>query len=275
MVCVCVAVPSLSRFSYLISPRGAGGCFDAALSIAVLHHLSTDARRKLLVEQTMRVLRVGGEALFYAWALEQEEAPPGDLTVGDAAGERHAGRSGHRFEGKDVLVPFHFRVDAKGSAAKVAGAAACAASTTPVVAHPLGLSPVHGAAAESLRAAKSQSAEAAALCEIAEAAVSTSCFGSVLFHSIGFQRAAAWHIGWHLTLGAIRHMRDCQLQPTRELTNSAQTHMCATLRARVCELVCREASGMRGKKHLCFSVTAMSTRRVIYGSCLSRCRTGW
>eukprot|EP01048_Picozoa_sp_COSAG05_P035128 COSAG05_NODE_15081_length_379_cov_0.550000_1_plen_67_part_10 len=46
--------------------------FDAALSIAVLHHISTEARRKLLIAETMRIVKRGGEALFYAWALEQE-----------------------------------------------------------------------------------------------------------------------------------------------------------------------------------------------------------
>eukprot|EP01043_Picozoa_sp_COSAG02_P065402 COSAG02_NODE_9857_length_2091_cov_1.510040_1_plen_341_part_00 len=153
------------------------GCFDAALSIAVLHHLSTDSRRELLVEQTMRVLRVDGEALFYAWALEQEEAPPDQTVAATEAGEKHAGRSGHRFDGKDVLVPFHLRVNGKASKAKAAESdveAASSRSTEPVAAHPLGLSPVHGAAAESLRAAKATSAEAATLCETAEAAVSKS-----------------------------------------------------------------------------------------------------
>lgn len=47
--------------------------FDAALSIAVLHHISSVERRRALVSETMRVLRAGGVALFYAWALEQQE----------------------------------------------------------------------------------------------------------------------------------------------------------------------------------------------------------
>ena len=70
-------------------------CFDAALNIAVLHHASTSSRRRALVSETMRVLRVGGVALFYAWALEQETG----------------GVSGHRFESQDVLVPFHKRAE--------------------------------------------------------------------------------------------------------------------------------------------------------------------
>mmetsp|Transcript_22717 Transcript_22717/g.44573 ORF Transcript_22717/g.44573 Transcript_22717/m.44573 type:complete len:363 (-) Transcript_22717:308-1396(-) len=68
------------------------GVFDAALSIAVLHHISTEARRVRLISETMRALREGGVALFYAWAQEQ-----------------HEGVSGHRFEEADVFVPWHFR----------------------------------------------------------------------------------------------------------------------------------------------------------------------
>ena len=80
--------------------------FDAALSIAVLHHVSTAERRRLLVAETLRVLRPGGRALFYAWAAEQS-----------------AGRSGHQFAAPDVFVPFHNRVDAPkaGAASGEAG----------------------------------------------------------------------------------------------------------------------------------------------------------
>jgi alkylated DNA repair protein alkB family protein 8 len=67
--------------------------FDAALSIAVLHHASTAARRRLLIAETLRVLRPGGRALFYAWAADQSE-----------------GVSGHAFGTPDVFVPFHQRV---------------------------------------------------------------------------------------------------------------------------------------------------------------------
>jgi len=68
------------------------GVFDAAMSIAVLHHISSVERRRLLLEETFRVLRPGGRALFYAWAMEQTE-----------------GRSGHVFDSQDVFVPFHQR----------------------------------------------------------------------------------------------------------------------------------------------------------------------
>ena len=45
--------------------------FDAAICIAVLHHLSTEERRREGVEEIMRVLRPGGRALIYVWAMEQ------------------------------------------------------------------------------------------------------------------------------------------------------------------------------------------------------------
>ena len=70
------------------------GCCDVAVNIAVMHHLSTDARRHRAVAETLRVLRPGGTALFYAWAREQRE---------------FEARSGHAFASADVLVPFHLR----------------------------------------------------------------------------------------------------------------------------------------------------------------------
>ena len=72
--------------------------FDYALNIAVLHHISSPKRRVELVKETMRVVRVGGRALFYAWALEQDQG----------------GVSGHQFQGQDVLVPFHNKIKVKG-----------------------------------------------------------------------------------------------------------------------------------------------------------------
>ena len=86
------------------------GVFDAALSIAVLHHISSVERRRLLVAETLRVLRVGGKALFYAWAKDQQ-----------------AGRSGHVFPSPDVFVPFHQRLHTE-STADTADTAAAGAS---------------------------------------------------------------------------------------------------------------------------------------------------
>mmetsp|Transcript_4958 Transcript_4958/g.14699 ORF Transcript_4958/g.14699 Transcript_4958/m.14699 type:complete len:234 (+) Transcript_4958:609-1310(+) len=65
---------------------------DIALHVAVLHHLSTPARRAAAIAEALRVVRPGGVALFYAWARDQRR-----------------GRSGHTFDAPDVLVPFHLR----------------------------------------------------------------------------------------------------------------------------------------------------------------------
>ncbi|EQC41072.1 hypothetical protein SDRG_02126 [Saprolegnia diclina VS20] len=49
------------------------GVFDVAISIAVLHHLSTFEHRLQAVKEVLRVLRVGGQGVIYAWAKEQTE----------------------------------------------------------------------------------------------------------------------------------------------------------------------------------------------------------
>jgi len=67
-------------------------CFDAVLSIAVLHHISSESRRIKLLAENMRILKKGGCALFYAWAYEQHD---------------DKSKSGHKFKQQDVLVPFH------------------------------------------------------------------------------------------------------------------------------------------------------------------------
>ena len=47
--------------------------FDAALSIAVLHHITTPARRIHMLEELLRILKPGGKALVTVWATEQED----------------------------------------------------------------------------------------------------------------------------------------------------------------------------------------------------------
>lgn len=46
---------------------------DAAISIAVLHHLSTDNRRRKAIEELVRVVKRGGFVLITVWAVEQED----------------------------------------------------------------------------------------------------------------------------------------------------------------------------------------------------------
>ncbi|XP_075252750.1 tRNA (carboxymethyluridine(34)-5-O)-methyltransferase ALKBH8-like isoform X2 [Convolutriloba macropyga] len=46
-------------------------CCDYIISIAVIHHLSTLERRKEVISEFLRLLRPGGKALIYVWAMEQ------------------------------------------------------------------------------------------------------------------------------------------------------------------------------------------------------------
>ena len=62
---------------------------DAAICIAVMHHLSTDARRRRCIEELVRIVRPGGTINIQAWAMEQDEG------------------SRRKFAAPDVFVPFN------------------------------------------------------------------------------------------------------------------------------------------------------------------------
>lgn len=62
--------------------------FDAAICIAVVHHLSTEERRLAALRELSRILRPGGNLLVYVWAMEQD---------------------GRKFDRQDVLVPWHLQ----------------------------------------------------------------------------------------------------------------------------------------------------------------------
>lgn len=57
--------------------------FDFAISIAVVHHISTPARRVQAIAEILRTVRrgsetqSGGKILIYAWALEQKNSRRG------------------------------------------------------------------------------------------------------------------------------------------------------------------------------------------------------
>ncbi|XP_021565719.1 alkylated DNA repair protein alkB homolog 8 isoform X2 [Carlito syrichta] len=55
----------------LAVPVRSGSC-DACLSIAVIHHFATAERRVAALQELVRLLRPGGKALIYVWAMEQE-----------------------------------------------------------------------------------------------------------------------------------------------------------------------------------------------------------
>lgn len=54
-----------------------GGRFDFAISIAVIHHLSSPERRVDAIRSILECLRSGGKALIYVWALEQKNSRRG------------------------------------------------------------------------------------------------------------------------------------------------------------------------------------------------------
>jgi tRNA (uracil-5-)-methyltransferase TRM9 len=45
--------------------------FDFALSIAVIHHLSSNERRLAALKELLRIIKPGGRLLVFVWALEQ------------------------------------------------------------------------------------------------------------------------------------------------------------------------------------------------------------
>ncbi|KAG2392558.1 hypothetical protein C9374_011283 [Naegleria lovaniensis] len=63
-------------------------CFDATLNIAVLHHISSVARRIRLLKELVRVTKPNGLILIYAWSFEQEQS------------------SKRKFQSQDVFVPW-------------------------------------------------------------------------------------------------------------------------------------------------------------------------
>lgn len=46
--------------------------FDAALSIAVIHHFATTERRVRAIRELARILRIGGRLMISVWAMEQQ-----------------------------------------------------------------------------------------------------------------------------------------------------------------------------------------------------------
>lgn len=46
---------------------------DHVISIAVIHHMSSEERRVQAIAELLRIVRKGGEVLIYVWAFEQEK----------------------------------------------------------------------------------------------------------------------------------------------------------------------------------------------------------
>ncbi|CAO2636254.1 Alkylated DNA repair protein alkB homolog 8 [Lemmus lemmus] len=119
------------------------GSFDACISIAVIHHFSTAERRVAALQELVRLLRPGGQALIYVWAMEQEyknhksKYLRGSKTclqdkeeINNVIATKglllpvHTNRTS--FHSQDVLVPWHLkRNPVKDKAVEPFGLAGC------------------------------------------------------------------------------------------------------------------------------------------------------
>jgi alkylated DNA repair protein alkB family protein 8 len=80
--------PAVAVADCMSIPLRSNSC-DAAICIAVMHHLSTEARRCRCIEELARIVRPGGSINIQAWAMEQDED------------------SRRKFAAADVFVPFN------------------------------------------------------------------------------------------------------------------------------------------------------------------------
>lgn len=107
------------------------GSFDACISIAVIHHFATEERRLAAIQELIRLLRRGGKALIYVWAMEQEykknkskylkEGKTSNAQIlqnaksdqthqgSGAAFPIHTNRTA--FDSQDLLVPWHLKAN--------------------------------------------------------------------------------------------------------------------------------------------------------------------
>ena len=80
--------PAIAVADCMSVPLRSKSC-DAAICIAVMHHISTEVRRLRCIEELVRIVRPGGMINIQAWAMEQDE------------------NSRRKFAAADVFVPFN------------------------------------------------------------------------------------------------------------------------------------------------------------------------
>jgi tRNA (uracil-5-)-methyltransferase TRM9 len=66
--------------------------FDVVISIAVVHHFSTEERRLQALKELLRVAKPGGKVLVCVWAHEQKDK-----------------KGVQRYQEQDVFVPWHLQ----------------------------------------------------------------------------------------------------------------------------------------------------------------------
>ncbi|PAA50274.1 hypothetical protein BOX15_Mlig006212g3, partial [Macrostomum lignano] len=125
-VCASRSLPVFQADALQLPLRNA--VFDAAVCIAVLHHLSTRERRLAAIKELARVSRPNAPILIYVWAMEQrrngkasaylkkpEESDDagqrGEQLVRDARTGLGVHRPGSEFKSADMLVPWRSRSD--------------------------------------------------------------------------------------------------------------------------------------------------------------------
>jgi len=69
------------------------GMFDAVIAIAVIHHIPNVEGRISALQEIHRLLKPGGRALIYVWAMEQKKGTIGART----------------FESQDIYVPWNLQ----------------------------------------------------------------------------------------------------------------------------------------------------------------------
>jgi len=117
------------------------GCADAAICVAVLHHLSSEARRLAALAELARCLRPGGRMLVTVWALEQAE-PERTLRKWEAIGDQKPHLDSEDGDDKsdpsantatrEYFVPWHLPLHRPefGAVARAAAADAAAGGAT-------------------------------------------------------------------------------------------------------------------------------------------------
>ncbi|CAK6970368.1 alkylated DNA repair protein alkB homolog 8 [Scomber scombrus] len=78
---------------------------DACISIAVIHHFSTQERRLAAVRELLRLLKPGGRALIYVWAFEQEYKQQKSKYLKDCNKEHPGNRSPNNSMSEDSQTP--------------------------------------------------------------------------------------------------------------------------------------------------------------------------
>uniref|UniRef100_A0A0N5CB46 Methyltransf_11 domain-containing protein n=1 Tax=Strongyloides papillosus TaxID=174720 RepID=A0A0N5CB46_STREA len=86
---------------------------DAVISIAVIHHLSTDTRRQEAIKQIAKILKVGGKGCVTVWAMNQKGSRYELMRSKKSDEEMDVDNdgmlrvhSGKQFKQQDMLVPW-------------------------------------------------------------------------------------------------------------------------------------------------------------------------